>query len=147
MYMIEEEKRINSNKTEQLDDTDKAIIQLKSENLAIKNVEIAKRLGLHEQTILARLQKESVSRAIEYLHKDLIEFIQEGKKLAGRELIKILKTGSETAKVQLIKLLSQDVIAKLVKVQGDEDNPLQININEIKEKIKQRLADKNDNST
>jgi|SRR5271157_3172444 len=78
-----------------LEDTDKAIIRLKIENPAITNIDIAKRLDLHRETIAKRLRKVKVSEAIAELNKSALNVLLETQSEAARKLRTIIRTSSD----------------------------------------------------
>lgn len=107
---------------DELDTTDKAIIQLKIENPAIATIEIGRRIGLHRDTVTKRLKKLKVQQAISEYQKTALQILVDTQAEAARRLRTIMRTGKEENAVRACREILKGVLSESFSAKIDAEN-------------------------
>jgi DNA-binding Lrp family transcriptional regulator len=104
---------------EELDDLDKAIINMKIAEPAVTDVEIAKTLKVHRITVANRMKKVKLQAVLKGLQKTALQILLDGQAIAARRLVKIVKneTSSDADSIrasrEILKGVLKDVVVNI----------------------------------
>jgi IS30 family transposase len=131
----------NVNILDDLDDIDKAIIQYKVKEPSITNVEIAKRLEVHRDTIAARLKKVKVDTALKEIQKSALQILLDSQSAAARRLSKIVKDGNDADATRAAKEILKGVLSENVNLNLNKSPIVQFLSNVSEEDIEGYLTE------
>lgn len=95
-----------------LSDIDKEILKLKVANGAMSKAEIARVLGLHRNTVLDRMKRPAMIKALAALDKTAIEIIEEALPSFARKLVKLKDSEDDavSARVSIAALKGRGIL-------------------------------------
>lgn len=107
----------------ELDDTDRAIIKLKTAEPKILNKDIAARLGIDRRTVGEHLKKQKVQRYLDIISKSALDVLLDAQKDAAMRLIRLTKSADERVSLGACKEVLTGVLAKTYQFK-DAESPL-----------------------
>jgi len=132
---MDNQNQTNFNKYAELDDTDKAIINLIIQFPSITNTDIAKELNLERQTIIARKKKKLFKEVLLDLQKSALQYILDNQKKASEKLVSLIDSRNENVAINACKEILKNVLPEKHEITGKDGEallPVSITITPVK---------------